>query len=83
MQWLFLFKMSHIRLFPLNIQWRQAQISWEEHILRNLSSWSLVCYCGVHVYRFPLHHSVGKALVDSFHRKKQYIWLLPPPLPPL
>ena len=28
---------------------------------------------GVHVYRFAFHHSVGTALVDSFHRKKQYI----------
>ena len=31
---------------------------------------------GVHVYWFALHHSVGKALVDSFHRKNQYIWPL-------
>ena len=28
-------------------QWSQAQISWEEHILRNLPSWSLVCYWGL------------------------------------
>ena len=33
----------------------------------------LLLRSGVPVYRFALHHSVGTALVDSFHRKKQYI----------
>ena len=53
------------------------------HIAQPLFMKSLVLLrSGVHVYWFALHHSVGKALADSFHRKKQYIWPLLHPYPP-